>query len=199
MAELVRPSAIKASTSRSRPLSPARVSVRREAPISWVTTSGSRAVPPDATRTRASTKSADVCDPVLEQVADPGRAAGQQLGGVAGLDVLGEDQDPHAGMAPAQGEGGPQPFVGEGRRHADVDHGHVGGIFGHRLLEADGIADGAGHGETPVGQKLDQSVAQDGGVLGDHDGYGVGAGHGSRMRGQVDGDGGRAARRGWRC
>src|SRR6185437_2751866 len=58
MAELVRPSAIRASTSRSRALSRAKAVVRREAPMSWVTTSGSRAVPPDATRTNASTKSA---------------------------------------------------------------------------------------------------------------------------------------------
>ncbi len=72
-------------------------------------------------------------------------------------------------MIAAQRDGGAQPFVGEGRRHADVDHGHVGGIFGHRLLEADGVADGPGHSEAPVGQQLDQSVAQDRGVLGDDD------------------------------
>ena len=58
MAEFVRPSAMSSSTWRSRALSPDRASVRRDAPISWVTTSGSRAVPPDATRTSASTKSA---------------------------------------------------------------------------------------------------------------------------------------------
>ena len=52
-----------------------------------------------------------------------------------------------------------------------------GGLCGHRLLQADGIADGPSHGESPVCEKLDQPVAQDCRVLGDHHGYGVGAGH----------------------
>ncbi len=80
-------------------------------------------------------------------------------------------------MVPAQPDGGPQPLVGERRRHADVDHGHVGGIGGDRLLQAGGVADRAGHGEAPVREELDQPVAQDGGVLGDHDPYGVGVCH----------------------
>ena len=57
MAALERPSAMRESTSFSRALSTEIESVRRDAPRSWVTTSGSSAVPPDATRTRASTKS----------------------------------------------------------------------------------------------------------------------------------------------
>jgi len=38
-------------------LSAAMEAARRDAPMSWVTTSGSRAVPPEPTRTSASTKS----------------------------------------------------------------------------------------------------------------------------------------------
>ena len=52
--------------------------------------------PPDATRTERLDEVADVGDPVLEQVADPGRIVGQQLGRVAGLDVLREQQDAQA-------------------------------------------------------------------------------------------------------
>ena len=75
-----RPSAISASTSRSRgvSLSSGRPRVRRE--NSCATTSGSSAVPPSATRRTASRKSATSHDPVLEQVADPSGPVGQQLG-----------------------------------------------------------------------------------------------------------------------
>ena len=56
----------------------------------------------------------------------PGRVVGQQVGRVAGLDVLGEQQDARARVAAAELDGGPQALVGEGGRHADVDDGHVG-------------------------------------------------------------------------
>ena len=82
------------STSFSRALNTEIESVRREAPRSWVTTSGSSAVPPEATRTQGLDEVAHVGHPVLEQVADAGGVVGQQLGGVAGLDVLREQQDP---------------------------------------------------------------------------------------------------------
>ncbi len=58
MPALERPSAINESTSRSRPVSGARPAARWPAPASWVTTSGSSAVPPAATRSRASVNSA---------------------------------------------------------------------------------------------------------------------------------------------
>ena len=58
-----------------------------------------------ATRSSASTKSLDVGHPVLEQVADAGGVVGQQVGGVAGLDVLGEEQDAEALVLGAQLEG----------------------------------------------------------------------------------------------
>jgi hypothetical protein len=53
-----RPSAISASTWRSRAVSAARPSARRLARSSWPTTSGSSAVPPAATRSSASANSA---------------------------------------------------------------------------------------------------------------------------------------------
>ena len=54
---LVLPSAIAASTSRSRGVSAASRSSRRRLTISWATTSGSSAVPPAATRASASMNS----------------------------------------------------------------------------------------------------------------------------------------------
>src|SRR6202000_61915 len=105
MPPLHRPSAIRPRTSRSRRVSVFSPSVRRLARNSWLTTSGSRAVPPSATRSSAAPQPAP---PLLEQVADPGGVAGQQPGGVAGLHVLGEHQ--HAGVPVllAQLQGGAQ-------------------------------------------------------------------------------------------
>ena len=55
--------------------------------------------PPRGDPTQGLDEVAHVGHPVLQQVADPGRVVGQQLGRVAGLDVLGEQQD-------ARGRGG---------------------------------------------------------------------------------------------
>src|SRR5205085_12657868 len=68
----------------------------------------------------------DVEDAVLEQVAETGGTAPQQLDGPGGLDVLAEQQQGR-GVAPAADlDGGPDALVGVGGRHADVDDGHVG-------------------------------------------------------------------------
>ena len=55
---LDRPSAISASTSRSLAVSEASPAARRLAPSSWLTTSGSSAVPPEPTRSSAAANSA---------------------------------------------------------------------------------------------------------------------------------------------
>lgn len=47
---------------------------------------------------------ADIGDAIFEQIADSGRVASEELGGVAGLDLLGEDQDPDLGVAPVSRE-----------------------------------------------------------------------------------------------
>ena len=103
-----------------------------------MTTSGSSAVPPEATRTEGLDELAHVGDAVLQQVADPRRTVGQQLGGVPSLDVLGEQQDPEALVQPTKLDGGPQALVGEGGRHADVDDGHVGAVALDRRRRASG-------------------------------------------------------------
>ena len=112
---------------------------------------------------------ADVGHPVLQQVADAGGVVGQEVGGVAGLDVLGEQEDAQPLVAGAQLQGEAEALVGEGRRHADVDHRDVGRVLGHRAAQRGRVPDGAGDGEAAVDQQLDQPVAQDGGVLGDGD------------------------------
>ena len=71
-------------------------------------------------------------------------------------------------LAP-QFEGEAQSLVGEGRRHADVDHRHVGRVLGDGAAQRARVADRAGDDEATVDQELDQAVAQDGRVLGDGD------------------------------
>jgi hypothetical protein len=112
-----------------------------------------------------------VRNPVLEQVADPVGAAGEQLGRVPRLDVLREDQHGHLGMVAAQVDGRSQPLVGVGGWHADVDDRDIRRLRGRGHGPAQRV--GVGHCrhdlEPPVGQQLNQPVPQYGGVLGDHD------------------------------
>ena len=110
--------------------------LRPERTSSWVTTSGSSAAPPAATRRSASRNSRDVGDAVLEQVADAAAVAGQQVDGVALLDVLGEHQQRHVRPLLADHERGPHALVGERRRHPDVDDADVGLVRARRRAAA---------------------------------------------------------------
>ena len=67
-----------------------------------------------------------------------------------------------------------------------------------RSAQGLGIGHGAGDGEAPVGQQLDEPVAQDGRVLGDDDAQGTRSGSGHADLGvqrEVDGDHRRATGR----
>ena len=75
----------------------------------------------------------DVHDPVLEQVAEPTAAVGEELGRVRVLDVLRDDEDRSLGCSAAQLESGAQALVAEAGRQADVDDRDV------RPLEAHGM------------------------------------------------------------
>ena len=116
---------------------------------------------------------AGVHHPLLEQVADPGRAAGQQSAGVLGLHVLGEDQHRQARLPLAQLDRGAQALVGVGRRHPDVGDHDVRTVLGDGGEQLLGVRDGGEHLVPLVLQQLDQSGPQDGGVLRDDDAHGV--------------------------
>ena len=141
---LERPSAIRASTSRSRGVSAgqaAGVAAGAEELADHLRVEGGAAGGDPGQRVG---ELGHVGDPVLEQVADPGGAALQQPGGVPGLDVLGEHQHAGPGMPAAELDGGPQSLVGVGGRHPDVDHGDVGTVLGHGGEQ--GVAVGHGGG-----------------------------------------------------
>src|SRR5215211_4185483 len=118
---------------------------------------------------------ADVGDPVLEQVADALGAAGEQVAGVALLHVLGQDQDGGGGGALADLQGGPQALVGVGGGHAHVDHGQVGPVGVDGRDQAGAVADLGDDLDPAVGQQPGQALAQQHGVLGDHDPHGSSA------------------------
>ena len=79
---------------------------------------------------------------------------------------------PRSREVAAELEGGPQPLVGMGRRHADVDHGDVGTVPGRGGQERLAVADGGAHLVATVLERADQAFPEDGGVLDDHDTHG---------------------------
>ena len=93
------PSAIAASTARSRGVSSRSGSSAWRRPSIRPTTSASSALPPAATRAMASRNVADVADALLEQVADALGAVADELEREGGLAELREDE--HAGRRAA--------------------------------------------------------------------------------------------------
>ena len=152
MAALERPSAMRPRTSRSRGVSTESESrpaggaeeLRHHFGIQGRTSNGDPLERLDEV--------ADVGHPVLEQVPDTGGVVRQQVGGVPGLDVLREQQDAESLVALAQVEREAQALVGEGGRHADVDHGDVGRVLGDRAAQRLGVPDGPRDGETAIDQ-----------------------------------------------
>jgi hypothetical protein len=67
-----------------------------------------------------------VVHPVLEQVAQPRRAVGEQLPGPGTLRVGAEDEDAEVGVDGPELEGGPDALVRVRRREPDVEDDHVG-------------------------------------------------------------------------
>ena len=173
MAALERPSAISASTSRSRAVSRSSGSSWRPGQI-VATTSGSSTVPPAATRRTASTNSRDVGDPVLEQVADRALAAGQQLAGVELLDVLRQHQHREARAAaaraaiaarsPSSVNVGGMPYV---------DDGDVGVGVAQRPVERRGVVDRRHDVEVVRLEQPDQAVPEEGVVFGEDNAHGT--------------------------
>ena len=183
IAALERPSAIRPSTSRSRGVSASSGSSRRRLrPSIWETTSGSSAEPPAPTRRTASVSASTSRDPVLEQVAEPLGALGQQLAGVGDLDVLGEHEHPDVGQLGADLARRPQALVGVGRRHPHVDDGDVGLVGADLAQQLLGVARLADDLEPRLLQQPHQALAQQGRIVGDDYSHGYARAHGIRAR-----------------
>ncbi len=115
----------------------------------------------------------DPADPLLEQVAEPVDATGQQVGGEGLLHVGGQHQNGEPGAPPPRLDGRPDPFVGVGGRHAHVQDGDVGLVRvdggEHRI----GGVRGGHHVQSLGPQQQGEPLAQQRIVLGDHDPQGA--------------------------
>ena len=117
----------------------------------------------------------DVEDAILQQVADPAAAGGEQLGRVGVLDVLRDDEDRHLRHGSPQLERGAQALVAEARRQADVDDRDVGLLAARRMDQCVAVGDGVDDREAVVAQQPGEPVAEQREVFGDQDSHGSSA------------------------
>jgi hypothetical protein len=171
MAALDLPSAISASTSRSRAVSDSISAVRR-LPRQLGDHLGVEGGAAGGDPGQRLGELGGVGDAVLEQIADARGARGQQPGREPGLDVLGEEQHAGAGVLPADVDRGPQAFVAVGGRHPDIDDGDVGPVLGDGGAQRVGVRDGGADLVPALGKHLGEQLPQYGGILGDHDAHG---------------------------
>ena len=94
---------------------------------------------------------------------------------MGGLDVLGEDEHADARVRALDRVRGAGALVGEGRRHADVEHHEVGRQRGDRLEQAGRVADRRADLVAGVVEEPGEPFAQQHLVLGDHDPHGSSA------------------------
>src|SRR5687768_15580696 len=110
----------------------------------------------------------DVSHAVLEQVAGTTRAGLEQLGAVALLDVLREDEHGEAGDAGASLDGRLEALVTVARGHPDVHHRHVRAVLLGGPDQARTVAHGGDHLEAGVGEQPREALPEESRVLGDH-------------------------------
>ena len=177
IARLVRPSAIRPSTSRSRAVRESSGPSSRERPSIWATTSGSSTgAPPAKARIDRLGKALDVADAVLEQVADPLGAAREELTEVAVLDVLAEQQDADGRKLLADRQCSAQAVVGIVGRHAGRRRSQRRACNADLAQEVLGVACLGDQGVARVDEESRGALTQEDGVVGNHDSHGISAG-----------------------
>ncbi len=167
-----RPSAIRLSTSRSRGVRAANGSRRRDRWRSWAIDLGVEGSTTVCYPVDGGDELPDIGDAFFEEVPEADRRVGEQFGGVALLDVLRQHQHRRSGPHPAQFDRRPQPLIGVGRWHPYVDDDDVGIQFDDRLQQPCGVAESGDHLVAVLGEQPGDSLAQQHGVLGDHDAHG---------------------------
>ena len=115
-----------------------------------------------------------VGDAVLEQVAGALGRLREQLERVGLLDVLGEHEHRRAGVLGADAVGRAQALVGVRRRHAHVDHRDVRVVGADLAQQVLGVAGLARDLEPGLLEQARETLAQEHGVVGDHDAEGCG-------------------------
>src|SRR5512132_1532517 len=87
--------------------------------------------------------------------------------GVAGFDVLGQDQDADLRMLGPDGLGRDQALVGVAGRHPDVDQRHVGALQSHVAEQTLGVLGLGDHLDPGVAQETDDACPGEQDVIGD--------------------------------
>jgi len=88
---------------------------------------------------------------------------------MAGLDVLGEDEDANVGMLAFQLDGGLQPFGGVRRRHADVDDDGVGLVGSHCGQQTGGVRELSDDVDALIGQQSGDAGTHEARIVDEHD------------------------------
>ena len=166
---VLRPSAISASTSRSREVMPASGSSAMRAASNSTTSDGSTTELPRPRRSNAVEELVDVRDPALQEVAGS-LAAREQRGRVLDLDVGREDEDRDLRELVPDHLGRPQTFGGMVRGHPDVDDREVGVMLPNEIEQLGGVAgltdDVVAGAHEQAGEPLTEQKV----VVRDHDG-----------------------------
>src|SRR6266404_3261480 len=173
MAALDRPSAIRASTSRSRGLSAVRVPSPVLRASKRAITSGSIAVPPAATRRTASTNWPLSSTRSLSRYPMPPLPLASSSRAYSCSTYWGEHQHRQAGHLAPGGQRGPDALVGERRRQPDVDDGHVRLFGGHRGEQVGPVVDGRDDLQAMGLKHARQAVPQQEEVFGDGNAHGI--------------------------
>jgi hypothetical protein len=112
---------------------------------------------------------------LLEQVPDAVGPGGEQLERVAGVDVLGEDQDSDRRPSLADDLGSAQSFVGVRRWHPDVDDRHVRLGALHQLEQSLAVGSEPHDLESGFREKAGEAFTEDHGVVGHRYAHGISA------------------------
>ena len=177
-AQFERPSAMSPSTSRSRGVSVVERVVRaRRRPSSCATTSGSTTVPPAATRRSGVERTRRASsDAVLEQVADAVRALARAARARAAASTYCDStRTPTSGCSAGSARRPRRPssvWVGGMRMSTTATSGSA---RSHRSPEPVGVADRRDDLEARVREHPREALAEQRGVVGDHDAHGISA------------------------
>ena len=132
-------------------------------------------VSPSAIRRSASTRIANVEDPFLEEVTDPLRVVLDEAHGVAGLDVLREDEYADCAMFRPDRLGGDETLVHVRGRHPNVDDCRVGPREAHVTEQPVGVLRLGNDVDARVPEKADDPLPGEHDVVRDDYAHGISA------------------------
>ena len=107
-------------------------------------------------------------DALLQHVAHARVSSRQQIDGVSGLNVLGQDENAHLRKLALELDGGLQALGRVRRRHPNVDDDGVGPVDAHGCLQSGGVGELGDDFNAFVGEQPGNSGAHQGCVVHQH-------------------------------